>query len=149
MLAHLADINERDFRQPACQKKSLACWFSGITKQYSGVLGRLQDHGRGIPSRRNTVGHLYFAKVLAVIKNVLSVDLKGVFESLNIIFKTFSYHMGILMQIKIYRSKNLALISSEKHWPDTNNTNHEVNIPAIKIVDAIPDSYCPFHTPGK
>ena len=101
-----------------------------------------------IPSCRNTVGHLYFAKVLAVIKNVLSVDLKGVFESLNIIFKT-SYHMGILMQIKIYRSKNLALISSEKHWPDTNNTNHEVNIPAIKIVDAIPDSYCPFHTPGK
>ena len=46
-----------------------------------------------MPSRRNTVGHLYFAKVLAVIKNVLSVDLKGVFESLNIIFKT-SYAYG-------------------------------------------------------
>ena len=58
----------------------------------------------GIPSRRNTVGHLYFAKVLAVIKNVLSVDLKGGFESLNIIFKT-SYHMGILFSSK----KNLQI----------------------------------------
>ena len=58
----------------------------------------------GIPSRRNTVGHLYFSKVLAVIKNVLSVDLKGGFESLNIIFKT-SYHMGILFSSK----KNLQI----------------------------------------
>ena len=84
MLAHLADINERDFRQPACQKNLWLVGFPAL--QNSTVVYWEWDAYKtmegGIPSRRNTVGHLYFAKVLAVIKNVLSVDLKGVFESI-------------------------------------------------------------------
>ena len=98
MLAHLADINERDFRQPACQKKSLACWFSGITKQYSGVLGRLQNHGRGrgVPTESyKYCGLFVFCKSACSYQKCNYVDLKGGFESLHIIFKTFSYHMGI------------------------------------------------------
>ena len=92
MLAHLADINERDFRQPACQKNLWLVGFPALQNSTVVYWDAYKTMEGGIPSRRNTVGHLYFAKVLAVIKNVLSVDLKGGFESLHKIFKTFAYH---------------------------------------------------------